>query len=93
MTRHSLTIDASNLEAAKAHIRQQFANLSWWPTEDPTTAQAEFEAMQASPEQLTEWCHRWLYGGEWRRLENAVEHAAKAGRTAASGLDELSRET
>lgn len=93
MTRHSFTIDASNFEQAKAHIRQRFANLSWWPTEDPTTAKAEFESMQSSPELLTEWCHRWLYGGEWRQLENAVaEQAAKAGRTAAPGPDEVRRE-
>ncbi|MGZ8219761.1 hypothetical protein [Methylomagnum sp.] len=94
MIRHSFTIDASNIEPAKAHIRQQFANLSWWPTEDPTTAKAEFEAMQSSPEQLTEWCHRWLYGGEWRQLENAVaRRIAEAGQAAPPSPETLRRET
>ena len=79
MPKQPLVIDASNWEAVKAHVREQFRTLSWWPTEEPDRAKAEFEAMQSDPEQLAEWCGRWLNGGQWRQLENAVRKAS--GRT------------
>jgi hypothetical protein len=79
MTQRSFVIGPSNAEYVKAHIRQQFATLSWWPTEEPARAKAEFEAMQSSPERLAEWCETWLNGGQWRQLENAVRKVVSRG--------------
>jgi hypothetical protein len=76
MIKRSFTIDASNSEQVKAYIRQQFATLSWWPTEEPARAKTEFEAMSSQPEQVAEWCAKWLNGGQWRQLENALRKTA-----------------
>lgn len=76
MSRPSFSIDNSNLEAVRKHIRQQFNNLSWWPTQEPLQAKKEFEDMQASPAGLTDWCTKWLDGSEWRQLKRAVDEAS-----------------
>lgn len=39
------------------------------------TSQAEFEAGQSLPEQVTQWCEKWLNGGQWRQLENDADAA------------------
>lgn len=75
MTQRTFAIGTANAEHVKAHIRRQFETLSWWPTEEPARAKAEFEAMQSSPERLAEWCEAWLNGGQWRQLEAAVRKA------------------
>lgn len=72
MAKQSFQIDASNFEAVKSYIQHQFAWLSWWPTEEPEQAKAQFQRMQANPEQLTQWCEKWLNGGQWRQLKNAI---------------------
>jgi len=77
MTRASFTIDASNVDTVKNHIRQQFGRLSWWPTEGPAAAKEEFEHQQHSPEALVEWCEKWLDSGQWRKLKKAVKRAAE----------------
>lgn len=75
MSKQSFAIDASNIEAVKGYIRQQFEQRSWWPTEGPLQAKEDFERMQGSPEHVTEWCEKWLDGGQWRALEKAVPGA------------------
>jgi hypothetical protein len=79
MIKRSFAIDASNSEQVRAYIRQQFATRSWWPAEEPARAKAEFEAMQSQPERLAEWCGKWLNGGQWRQLENALRKTASRG--------------
>jgi hypothetical protein len=76
MPKQSFAIDASNWEAVKAYIQEQFRTLSWWPTEEPDRAKEEFEAMQSNPDRLAEWCEKWLNGGQWRQLENAVRKSS-----------------
>lgn len=73
MARASFSIDASNLDAAKAFIRQQFDQLSWWPAQGPHQARAEFDQLPDTADALTLWCEKWLDGGQWRQLRIAVQ--------------------
>lgn len=75
MSRASFPIDAANLDAARAYIRQQFERLSWWPTQEPHQAREEFEQLPDTPEALVRWCEKWLDGGQWRQLKIAVQDA------------------
>jgi hypothetical protein len=74
MTKRSFDIDASNLAAVTAYILRQFDQLSWWPTEGPEQAKEEFRKMQGSPHELQQWCEKWLNGGQWRQLRNALRN-------------------
>lgn len=73
MSRASFPIDAANMAAAKAHIRQRFDRLSWWPTQGPLQAREEFERLPDTPEALARWCEKWMDGGQWRQLKSAVQ--------------------
>jgi len=73
MPKPTFPIEVAHLEVVKAHLQQQFNQLSWWPTEQPWKAQKEFEALPTTPERLTAWCEKWLNGGEWRQLKRAVQ--------------------
>jgi hypothetical protein len=73
MTKSALPIDAGNLAAVRAHIRQEFAEKSWWPAEGPLQAKEEFDAAQESPEALSAWCAKWLDGSQRRQLQIALD--------------------
>jgi hypothetical protein len=75
LSNHAAPIDSSNIEAVRRYIRQQFEQRSWWPTEGPLQAQADFTALQGSPAGLTEWCSRWLSAAQRRALDKAVRVA------------------
>lgn len=72
----AFAIDASNSERVKAYILRQFATRSWWPAEEPARAKAEFEAARSDPGRLAAWCGKWLDGGQWRLLGNALRRTA-----------------
>ena len=76
MSKQTFPIDSSNLEEVRQHIRQQFENLSWWPTQGPMQAKNEFENMQSRADTLVEWCERWLDGSQWRHLKISVQQMA-----------------
>jgi hypothetical protein len=80
MTQFNLSIDSGNFEVVKAHIRTQFAQFSWWPTEAPWRAQADFAELQGTPESLSIWCERWLNGAQRAQLQRVIR---KAGRSVA----------
>jgi hypothetical protein len=73
MTKRMFSIDHSNIELVRNHIREEFANKSWWPTEGPRQAEEEFERMKNRPETLADWCEKWLDGSQWRQLKNALD--------------------
>jgi len=74
ISKRSFPIDPSNRQLVSDYIRQQFDQRSWWPAEGPAQAKDEFERMQSSAETLTDWCDKWLDGGQWRQLKAAVHH-------------------
>jgi hypothetical protein len=78
MAKHSFPIEASNLEAARSYILEQFDTKSWWPTQGPLQAKEEFEQLPATPEALLAWGEKWLDGSQWRQLKNAVEDTPPA---------------
>lgn len=67
-----VAIEWSELEAARRHIRQQFEQRSWWPTEGPLQAQADFAAAQGNPLDLAAWCEKWLSTAQRRALAKAI---------------------
>jgi hypothetical protein len=73
MPKPTFPIEAANLEVVKAYLQRQFNQLSWWPTEQPWKAKEEFEVMHNTPERLTAWYEKWLDGGEWRKLKEAIQ--------------------
>ncbi|BBL77306.1 hypothetical protein [Methylomagnum ishizawai] len=76
MAGHIFDIDAANSEQVRAYILRQFATRPWWPAAEPARAQAEFEAAQSDPGRIAAWCGKWLDGGQWRLLGNALRRTA-----------------
>lgn len=75
-SRSTVPIDGTNIEAAREYIRQQFAQRSWWPTEGPFQAQADFAAMQDTPPGLMAWCDKWLNAAQRQALDKAIRRAS-----------------
>jgi len=75
LSHHAAPIDSSNIEAVRRYIRRQFEQRSWWPTEGPLQAQADFTVLQDTPAGLTEWCNRWLNAAQRQALHKAVRVA------------------
>lgn len=67
-----MKITESELSAACAYLKSQFAAHSWWPKEQPGEALHEFKLMQGSAASLTVWCEKWLDAGQLRLLEKAI---------------------
>jgi hypothetical protein len=65
-------IDSSTVEFARRYIRQQFEQRSWWPTEGPLQAQADFATAQDNPLDLAAWCEKWLNTAQRRALAKAI---------------------
>jgi hypothetical protein len=76
MSKQMFPIDEKNIAAVRAHIRREFKQKSWWPAEAPLQSKNEFEKAQHSPQELTDWCAKWLDGSQWRQLKHAVDKAA-----------------
>ncbi len=74
MSKQKFPIDETNTDAVKIYLKQRFAQLSWWPAEQPAKAKEEFDSLNNSPEALAAWCEKWLDAGQWRQLENAIKH-------------------
>lgn len=72
MTKRMFSIDHNNVAAVREHIAGEFAAKSWWPTEGPRQAEAEFERMKHRPDTLADWCAKWLHGSQWRQLQKIV---------------------
>lgn len=75
-SRSPFPIDGTNIDVARRYLRQQFAQRSWWPTEGPLQAQADFTALQHTPAGLMQWCDRWLNAAQRLALEKAIRRGS-----------------
>jgi macrodomain Ter protein organizer (MatP/YcbG family) len=74
-------LSESDFAAARAYVQRKLPRQPHWLEH----RQAESEWYQARHDRLTfqRWCERWLDGGQWRLLQQAVRSARQRQRASA----------